>query len=341
MPDKSLMICFTQAAGPIKGRGQAPSALWTKLGMPDRGWDFTGLDRRQVYLRSSDRGAHWAEVSSTPFGGVGASAYAGSATIALEDGAILRRVNGWDLMDEPGIPYTAFLQRSEDGGKTWGRPQVLLDPAKFMYQFSRIRRLGDGRLMATGQVWTVPAGTPHAEIEKVRAEVLAMTSADSGRSWERAEVVMPGEYRDVVWDEWDLAELAGGDLLCVFRRGDPNNRQREVRWQGILKKSGQGWSLTKFAPSTLPHSGHPELLATREGIVLYFATTGVAWTDDAGASWRRLKAPGFPDYKTRYYPRSLQLEDGTIYVFGHNGWDNRYGEFDQSIDMDVFRLGRK
>src|SRR5690349_23595578 len=61
MADGSLMICFTEATGPVKGRGQAPEALWRKLGMADRGWDFTGLDRRQVYLRSTDRGAHWVE----------------------------------------------------------------------------------------------------------------------------------------------------------------------------------------------------------------------------------------------------------------------------------------
>jgi hypothetical protein len=91
-------------------------------------------------------------------------------------------------------------------------------------------------------------------------------------------------------------------------------------------------------PSPLPHSGHPELLATREGIVVYFATTGVQWTADAGESWHPLGAPGFGDYRSRYYPRSLQTADGTIHVFGHNGSDNRYGEFDQSIDMDTFRL---
>src|SRR5205809_3746012 len=59
MADSSLMTCFTQATGPVKGRGQAPEALWKKLGMPDRGWDFTGLERRQVYLCSTDGGARW------------------------------------------------------------------------------------------------------------------------------------------------------------------------------------------------------------------------------------------------------------------------------------------
>src|SRR5213596_7375 len=152
MPGGDLMICFTQATGPVKGRPPAPRGLREKLAIPD-GYDFTGLDLRQVYLRSSDAGAHWSEVGSTRFDGVGASAFAGGATAALADGTILRRVNGWDLMQNADVPHTAYLQRSADGGKTWGKPQALLDPARFLYQISRIRPLRDGRLIATGQVW--------------------------------------------------------------------------------------------------------------------------------------------------------------------------------------------
>jgi hypothetical protein len=340
MPDKSVMIGFTQATGPVKGRSQAPAELWKKLGMSDRGWDFTGLNRTQIYLRSTDEGLHWTKTAETPFGGVGASAFAGGATIGLEDGTILRRVNGWDLMGEPNIPYTAFLQKSSDLGQTWSKPQVLLDPHQFLYQLSRIRRLRDGRLLATGQYWPAPAGVSHQELDKLRPQLLLMTSGDGGKSWDRREV-LGKEHSDVVWDEWDCAELDKGDLLCIFRRGDPTNLHHEIRWQGILKKNDQSWSLFNFEKSILPHSGHPELLATREGIILYFATTGVEWTSDRGKNWHHLEAPGFPGYKTRYYPRSLQLDDGTILVFGHNGWDNRYGEFDQSIDMDRFVLKRK
>ena len=241
-------------------------------------------------------------------------------------------------MGEPGVPQTAYLQRSRDGGRTWGEPMVLLDPRRFTYQISRIRPLRDGQLVATGQVWETPAGSSHAQMEKAGAQLLAMTSADGGKTWRRVQI--DGARRDVAWDEWDLAQTADGNLLCVFRRGDPKNRSREVRWQGVIRTHGQEWALTDFRPSPLPHSGHPELLATREGPVLYFATTGVMWTDDTGANWHRLQAPGAKDYKTRYYPRSLQGKDGTVYVFAHNGSDNWYGQVDQSVVMDRFRLSR-
>jgi len=337
MPDKSLMVCFTQATGPVKGRPLVAPALREKMGIPS-GYDFLGLDQREIYLRSPDGGRQWDQVGFTSYEAVGASAYGGAATVALPDGTIIRRVNGWDLMQDPMVPHTAFLERSTDGGKTWGDRQVLLDPARFVYQLSRIRMLRDGRLLASGQSWAAPAGSSHQVLEKVRPSLLLMVSRDSGRTWQRHDVV-PAEYRDVQWDEWDFAEVPGGDLLAVFRRGDPDNPRREVRWQGLFKKKGDSWTLEKFRPAPFPHSGHPELLATREGVVLHIATTGIHWTADGGEHWTVLPVPGFSGpYRSRYYPRSLQTRDGRIYIFGHNGSDNRYGEADQSIDMDSFVL---
>ena len=46
-------------------------------------------------------------------------------------------------------------------------------------------------------------------------------------------------------------------------------------------------------------------------------------------------------YFTRYYPRSVQAEDGRIYIFAHVGSDNPYGSVDQSIVMDAFRLAER
>jgi hypothetical protein len=128
-----------------------------------------------------------------------------------------------------------------------------------------------------------------------------------------------------------VAELANGDLLCVFRRANDTKR-----WQGILRKAKDTWVAGKAGPSVLPHSSQPELLATPEGPILHLATTGIHGTTDAGRTWRRLKIPG-----TVYYPRSLQTADGRIFVFGHVGGDDPYGKVDQSIVMDTFRLVQK
>ena len=147
------------------------------------------------------------------------------------------------------------------------------------------------------------------------------------------------QQQEGAWNEWDFAELGDGSFLCVFRRNDPNDRTKQVRWQGVLKRHESRWRIEEYAPAPLEHSGHPELLAAREGIVLHLATSGTHWTSDKGRTWNALPISNQDgSYRSRYYPRSLQTADGTIFVFGHAGSDNAYGQRDQSIVMDSFEL---
>lgn len=337
MPDESLMICFTRCTGPVEGRPRAPE-IWQKMGLTDPKRDFTGLDRRVIYMRSTDAGATWQETGAAPFGGPTAHACGGGAHIALKDGALLRRLHGWDLMPDPDVPHTGFLQRSEDLGKTWGQPQLLLDPAKYCCQLTRIRRLRDGRLLAGGDFAEVPAGS----VIKERYHLL-MVSDDDGKTWERVEVIPRDHPGGAAWaNEWDFAELESGDLLCVFRRFDPQDRRKQVRWQGTLRRDGKTWKLSKAGPAVFPHSGHPELLATREGPVLHIATTGIHGTTDGGETWTPVAFPQLKQgYRSNYYPRSVQAKDGRVYVFSHVGGDDDYGERDQAIVMQTFRLAAK
>ncbi len=340
MPDGSLMVSFTQATGPI----------------PDDNYnyDFSGLDIDVIYLRSWDGGASWTQVASSDVNfttpedsGLGTHANNGGTTLALQDGSIIRRVYGYDYGQFPDMPGTAFFQLSTDGGQTWsdaptstdggqtwsnpaGIQEFLLDPAQYTVQPTRMRRLRDGRLVVEGNVWNAP----HAQTGP--PEPLLMVSADEGVSWQRVNFKGPNydPSWDSKWDEWDFAELDNGDLFVVARPSDSQGR-----WQGIMTKEGDSWELTTFGPSVLPHSGHPELLKTQEGPVLHIATTGTDWTNDAGQTWNRLEVDGLPNgYSSLYYPRSLQTADGWVYVFAHRGSDNYYGQVDQAIFMDKFRL---
>ena len=70
MPDGSLMVSFTQATGPVEGRSQAPKEVRHKLTWPPPGhprYDMTGLDLRNVHLRSTDAGKSWRQVSADAF----------------------------------------------------------------------------------------------------------------------------------------------------------------------------------------------------------------------------------------------------------------------------------
>jgi hypothetical protein len=340
MPDNSVMVTFTQATGPVDGRPSAPLEIQRRLDWPppkhSTNYDMTGLDLRNVHLRSSDAGKTWQQVSADSFKS-NMNGITGEPEVALPDGTVLRAVWGHYLPYNPEVPQTGYLQRSHDGTLTWGKPEVLLDPEKFMTYPKRLRLLRDGRLIALGGVARqAVASITHREQSDLLIEPLLLVSSDQGKTWEGPIAVVPPEHRGN-WggEEFDAAEMPNGDLLCVFRRPDPDKSgpRREVRWQGVLKKQGSTWVATSAGPAPFPHSGHPELLATKEGVILHLATTGVYWTADEGATWRQLPIPG-----TAYYPHAVQTSDGQILVFGHIGGDDAYGSVDQAIVMNSFRL---
>ena len=340
MPDRSVMVCFTQATGPVHGRPRAPQDVLRKLAWPPAGkplYDMTGLDMRNVHLRSYDAGESWQQVSADPFKSC-MNGITGECETALRDGTVVRGVWGYYLPFNPELPQTGYLQRSCDGTKTWGPPEVLLDPQRCTACPKRIRELSDGRVVVMGGIAHEPANSKTRGEYSRLMEPMLLASEDAGKTWGEPIAVVPDEHRRQ-WggEEYDLAELPNGDLLCVFRRPGRDERTGkptgEVRWQGLLKKQGRSWVPTKVGPAPFPHSGHPELLATRERVVLHIATSGVHWTADAGDSWHRLNVPN-----TGYYPRSVQTGDGRIYIFWHVGGDNAYAAVDQSIGMDCFRL---
>lgn len=339
MPDGSLMTGFVQATGPLDPakRERTPKNVFALFGAPRQPpqRDFWGLDLSSKLLRSEDDGNTWSEDRSDRFKAVGPFGYTAQATTALKDGTIVRRVNGDDLRQVSSIPHTAFLQRLAPGARQWSNPQVLLDSSKQTYQLSRLRYLRDGRLIATGNVWDVPADTPLTERAKVPSRFLLMVSDNDGDTWHNG-LTMPASTGPAAGLEWDTAELPSGRLVAMMRTIQDGQQGRK---QGILEPRGDGFELTRVRPAPFPPSGHPELLATGEGPVLDIATTGVHYTRD-GVRWRRLRFASGRRYLSKYYPRALQTKDGVVHLFGHAGADDPYGKVDQSIVMDSFRIAR-
>ncbi len=334
MPDRSIMVSFTQATGPASGKEKASAEVMRQLDwFPE--YDMTGLDMRNVHLRSTDGGKTWANVSEDPFRSP-MNGVTNDCEVALRDGTVVRGVWGHYLPYDPAAPKTGYLQRSTDSTKTWSKPQPLLDPKEYEVWPKRLRVLKDGRLIVTGGLARVPAGSKTRVGVIPYLEPLLMVSGNGGRTWSKPIPAVPEEFRST-WrcEEYDAAELPNGDLLCVYRRPEPGG-ERHVLWQGVLKKAGATWTPLSAGPSPLQMAGHPELIATREGVVLFLAPSGVSWTDDAGKSWHSLGLPG-----TGYYPRSVQCADGRILVLGHIGSDDPYGKVDQSIVMDEFRIERR
>ncbi|MBS0261216.1 MAG: exo-alpha-sialidase [Planctomycetes bacterium] len=330
MSDGNLMVSFTQATGPVEGRMPAPPDVQRRLTWPPPGrpgYDMTGLDLKNVHLRSTDAGQTWKTVSADPFQSC-MNGVTGEAETGLADGSVLRGVFGFYLPYNRDLPQTGYLQRSTDGTVSWGPPVVPLDPQKFTVWPRRIRTLRDGRLLLLAGVVPAPAGSLVRAEYAARIVPMLIVSSDQGKTWQGPVATVPADQPDGWTEEFDVAELPDGHLLCIFRRA-----AGAQRWQTVLQKMDQTWSVTAVGPNALPHSGQPELLATREGPVLHLATTGIHATTDAGRTWKKLDLPG-----TAYYPRSVQTENGLIHMFGHIGSDDAYGAVDQSIVMDSFRL---
>jgi hypothetical protein len=347
MPDGSTMLSFTQATGPLEGRPKAPPEIRERLTWPPEitietagvgeSYDMTGLDLANVHLRTTDGGTTWRQVSADLFKSC-MNGCTGPEETTLSDGTILRGVWGHYLpYDE--VPQTGFIQRSTDGTKTWGTPEIILDPQEYSYWPKRIRVLRDGRVIMTGAMAEVPAASKtRVEYSRLMRPVL-LVSEDDGRTWLNPVEVLPEALRRPPYpgEEYDAAELPNGDLLLVFRWAvyDSITEKfvREERRQSVLEKTGPTWKPEPIRPAPFPHSGHPELLATREGPILHLATSGISWTTDGGARWHDADVEG-----TGYYPRAVQLPDGRVLCVYHDGGDNGYGDVDQSIGACTFRL---
>ncbi len=290
-------------------------------------------------LKSRDEGQTWSRVAGdTPIGG-------GRGMSVLPDGTLVRPKWG----DPKDSSSTGYVQRSGDGGKSWGQPIYFLPAAEYQNWPTLIHRLRDGRLIMMAGVWKRGDGNAGVRMTK-----MMFVSNDQGRTWSAPIVLMPTDQG--VCEESDFCELPNGDLFWVHRVEhytprlpvplppgavpiipSPDNNYPAAgysdRYQSIVYKRGEGWEPGPATPAPFHHSGFPCVLFTKEGFVFHFATDGIYWTADTGKTWRRLPIPG-----TMYYPQAVQLKSGKIICIGHVGGDNVYGTVNQSIVEQSFRL---
>lgn len=313
-PPGKLNLAFQQVTGPVAD--------------PKKRTDVT------VLLSSADAGKTWTkerEVPARPDTGVvmgkyyaapGNSSFCGHGMAIATDGALATGL--W----AGGEQKSGYIHRSTDSGKTWSDPIYFLDPAEYKTYPTQIHRLHDGRLvMVAGVVKQADAEKQHWLWKEF------FESRDDGKTWSHVWT-MPKEVG--CCEESDFVELDNGDLFFVHRAEHYAADGKYItsdRLQNVFHRKGDGWDIGPVTKCPFPHSGFPQLLKTREGVVLHIATDGVNWTADAGENWKKLPLHGSP-----YYPEAVQLKDGTILVVGHVGSDDPYGTVNQSIVQQTFRL---
>ena len=353
MPDGSVMLSCTQATGPICGRPKAPAEVrrrldWPPTGPEDpEGYDMTGLVLENVHLHSTDFGVTWEKVSGDRMQSC-MNGVTCEAEEALSDGTILRGVWG-PYLPYDDVPFDGYVQRSTDGSRSWSEGEVICANEDFLFWPKRIRVLRDGRVLTGGGLFRKnPKHNTRQEWFRDMTQALFI-SDDGGRSWSDPVGVTPeDQQKEFDGEEFDWVELDNGDLLVVLRcetrpafdTRDPGQDRRQTR----LVKQGDTWEPTRVEMAPFPHSGHPEMLGTQEGVVFHFATTGISWTVDEGNSWTHVEIPEWDlkpfqgekqcrwyNWGSAYYPRSVQMSNGEILCVGHTGHDDPYAGGDQSI----------
>jgi len=329
MPGAGVMLSFTQAIGPLVHRPLAPPEVRESLSWPPAGhgdeYDMTGLDLRNVHLRSDDAGLTWDMVSADPFRSC-MNGVTGEAEVGLPDGRLLRGLWG-PYLPYDHVPRTGLLQRSTDGSLSWSEPEAVFGGDRFRFWPKRIRALGRGEVLAAGGLIRADSVEAPRDVWARGMEQALFVSRDAGVTWSGPIPVLPERLRErYAGEELDVCELDGGDLLAVIRADAREPDGASVRLQARLARSGATWEPVTASAAPFPPSGHPELLRTREGLILHVATTGISATADEGGSWLDLGIEGIP-----YYPRAVQTADGRILCVGHVGGDDGYGRVDQSI----------
>jgi hypothetical protein len=316
-PSGDLHVAFEQVTGPVKnvaGRKNVTAILTSTD--EARTWKLTREVAARPTKPSADGDIYAAPVST---------AFCGHGLVSLPDRTLVTGL--WGV----GKGDTGFVQRSTDGGESWSGPIYLADSAKYLTWPTVIHRLRDGRLILMAGVVELQKDRSPRSGDMVKG---MFESRDEGKTWSKPIWIMP--KKDGVCEESDFVELDSGDLLFIHRTEHYDAAGKyidSVRTQSIVKRVGDGWEPGVVTAVPMPHSGFPELLKTREGIILHVGTDGIWFTPADLSTWTRLPIEG-----AGYYPRAMQLKDGRILVVGHVGSDDVYGKVDQAIVEQTFRL---
>lgn len=214
----------------------------------------------------------------------------------------------------------AMITRSFDQGKTWTKPETLIDtPADDRHP--AFVELKDGTVLACYFSYMgEPLSGDLAKEPQAAPRVHFLRSFDGGKTWEKKPRTLKSPF---LYDETDgpLVRLKDGSVLVAINGRLPSGRPDVA---GIFRSTNKGRSWKLLSTIKANHDLHEVTVAELPDGRLVFmgrAEGDICWSNDKGRSWTAPVTFGM----RMFAPSLYVLKDGTLvclhgsYAPGHPG----------------------
>lgn len=177
------------------------------------------------YLTSSDNGNTWSEAKELVPGDKGGRGPVRNKPIILSDGTWLAPAS-----NELKRVWNAFVDRSEDGGKTWVQGAFV--------PLDRNEISGEGVIQPA--LWESSPGKVHMLLRSSAGVICRSDSEDYGRTWSPVyKTEMPNPNSGI-----DVTRLEDNTLVLIYNPDDKNWGSRGAISLAVSRDNGKTWGTT-------------------------------------------------------------------------------------------------
>ncbi len=242
----------------------------------------------------------------------------------------------------------AMLIRSTDNGKTWSKPETILDSPMDDRSPDMIE-LPDGTILCT--LFTYSGAEPPVKDPELATRTAIIRSTDGGKTWEPTLHRLPSPFIFDATDGPAIVLKDGSVLLAVY--GSPAVGVPEQNAIFRSTDSGKTWELLSVIKSDHEMSESSVAQLPDGRLVLITRSEGdIAWSSDGGRTWTPPVSIGIRMYE----PGLLVLRDGTLLclhgsygagglraIFSTDGgqtWIAPNAKYGFAVDPSVYGYGR-
>ena len=180
------------------------------------------ISKWETWVKTSDdKGKTWSEAKELVVGDKGGRGPVRNKLIELSNGTLLAGAS-----NEPGR-WNAFMDRSEDSGKTWkATPYLTFDTTEIV---------GKGIIQPT--LWESSPGNVHALLRSTSGVICRADSKDYGKTWSPVyKTTLPNPNSGI-----DVVKLDDGTLVLIYNPDSENWGSRGTLSAAVSFDNGLTW----------------------------------------------------------------------------------------------------